>query len=295
MTQTTDSTRPAFRKFVLIVRLLARNRIGLAGVLLLIAMLGLVLIGPFFVPLDTTTKVDQIYQPPSFAHPLGTDHQGRDVWSQIVNGGRDLLYVAFLAGLGSTLIAVVFGSLSAIVGGRVDVGLMAVTDLVLTIPQFPLLVVLAGFVRLNNLTLLAMLLGALNWPTLLRAVRAQVLSLKERDYIEAAQALDLGYRHLIVFEVLPNMMSYLAISFSLAMTSAIYAQVGLVFLGLIPISTSNWGVMINLAWVRGAIFYADSVWYILSPVLAIILFQLAVVWTARSFEAVFNPRLRSGE
>jgi peptide/nickel transport system permease protein len=89
------------------------------------------------------------------------------------------------------------------------------------------------------------------------------------------------------------MMPYIMISFTLALTGAIYQQVGLVLLGLVPISGSNWGVMINLAWVRGAIFFEDSIWYIMSPVVAIALFQLAIVTMARSLEQVFNPRLRS--
>ena len=276
------------------LKLMARNRVGFLGFLMIIFFILLATVGPYLVPLDTTTKVDQIYQTPSRAHPLGTDHQGRDIWSQIVHGGKDVLYVGFLASLISTFIAVTLGSLSAVVGGRFDGLMTGLTDVVLTIPQFPLLAVLAGLIRLNSLTLLAVLLGLLGWPTLLRAVRSQVLSLKERDYVEAARALDLGMRHIIFSEILPNMMAYIAISFALGMTSAIYAQVGLIYLGLVPLSGNNWGVMINLAWVRGAIFYKDSLFYILSPILAIALFQLSVVWMTRSLEEVFNPRLREG-
>lgn len=279
---------------VTFVRLMSRNRVGFIGFLAVIGFILLALIGPYFVELDTKTNVAEIYQPPSWEHPLGTDHQGRDIWAQIVHGGRDILYVAFIAGIISTLIAITFGSLTAITGGVVDSTIMTITDIVLTIPQFPLLAVLAAFVRLNSLTLLAVLLALLSWPTLLRAVRSQVLSLKERDYVEAAVALDMGLRHIIFSEILPNMMSYIIISFTLAMTGAIYAQVGLIFLGLVPMSGQNWAVMIQLAWVRGAIFFKDSIYYIMSPVLAIALFQLSLVSMTRSLEEVFNPRLRVG-
>lgn len=277
-----------------VLKLMARNRIGFLGFLLMLFFVLLSLVGPRIVPLDTTTKVDQIYQTPSRAHPLGTDHQGRDIWSQIVHGGRDVLYVGFLASLVATAIAVSLGSLSAIVSGWFDGLMMGLTDIVLTIPQFPLLAVIAGLVRFDSLSMLALLLGFLSWPVLLRAVRSQVLSLKQRDYVEAARALDLGTRHIIFSEVLPNMMTYIAISFALGMTQAIYNQVALIYLGLVPLSGANWGVMINLAWVRGAIFYRDSLLYILSPIMAIALFQLAVVWMTRSLEQVFNPRLREG-
>jgi len=142
-------------------------------------------------------------------------------------------------------------------------------------------------------TLLALILGVLSWPALTRAIRAQVLSLREREFVEAARALDLGTRHIILKEILPNMMSYIAINLIFAMTAAIYAQVGLVFLGLVPFSGSNWGVMLSLAWTRGAIFYKGSLWYIMAPVAAIALFQLSLVSFTRLLEEIFNPRLRT--
>jgi peptide/nickel transport system permease protein len=269
------------------------NKIGFLGFLVVLAILLVSYIGPYFVPLDTDTKIDQIYQPPSREHYFGTDHQGRDIFSQVVNGGKDVIEVAFIAAVLSTLIGVGFGTLAGFVGGRIDSFITTVTDIVLTIPQFPLLAVLAALIQFDNLLFLGVLLGLLSWAPLLRAVRAQALSLKERDYVEAARSLDLGTWHIVFREIVPNMMPYIMISFALALTGAIYQQVGLVLLGLVPISGSNWGVMINLAWVRGAIFFEDSVWYIMSPVLAIALFQLAVVTMSRSLEQVFNPRLRS--
>jgi peptide/nickel transport system permease protein len=273
--------------------LLAKRPVGLAGFVGLAFFVLLAFVAPLFVPLNTTVDVTAIYRPPSAAHPLGTDYQGRDVLNQIVHGGRDILIVAFLAGLFSTLIAITLGAVAALVGGWVDTAILAVTDLVLTIPHVPLLVVLAALLRLNSILLLSVILALLAWPSLLRAVRAQVLSLKERDFVEAARSLDLGLGHVIFNEILPNMRSYIAISFILAMTHAIYAQAGLIFLGLVPLSGTNWGVMINLAWVRGAIFYRDSLLYILSPVLAIALFQLCLVSLASALEDIFNPRLRS--
>jgi peptide/nickel transport system permease protein len=276
-----------------LLRLLATRPVGLAGFVGVVFFVVMAFVAPLFVPLDFRVDLTAIYQPPSLAHPLGTDYQGRDVLSQIVHGGRDILLIAFLAGLLSTFIAVTFGSLAAVVGGRLDALIVAITDVFLTIPRVPLLVVLAALVRLNSVVLLAAIVGVLAWPNLLRAVRAQVLALKEREFVEAARSLDLGLRHIIFNEILPNMRSYIAISFILAMTQAIYAQAGLVFLGLVPLSGTNWGVMINLAWVRGAIFYRDSLAYILSPVLAIALFQLSLVSLASALEDIFNPRLRT--
>jgi len=275
------------------VRLLARNRVGLIGLIGLMAFLLLAFVGPYIVPLDTKVKVKEIYAPVSAAHPLGTDSQGKDVWSQIVHGGRELILVALSAALLSTVIGASLGALSAVAGGRVDSALMFLTDIWLTIPQLPLLIVLAAFIRVNNPFTLVLIIGLLGWPGLLRAVRSQVLAIKQSDFIEAARVLDLGTRHIIFREILPNMMSYITINFILAVTAAMGFQAVLVFLGVVPLSGTNWGVMIQLAFTRGAIFSKDSFWYIMAPVLAISLFQLSLVALERGLAEVFNPRLRS--
>lgn len=275
------------------LKLMTYNKAGFIGFLSTCLILAICLIGPFFVKLDTKTKLDQIYQPPSAAHWLGTDHQGRDIFSQIVHGGKDVIYVATVAAFLSTFIAVTFGTLSAFAGGGIDATVMGITDIILTIPQFPLLAVLAAFITLDNLTFLGIFLGFLSWPALLRAVRSQALSLKERDFVEAARALDLGTQHIIFRELVPNMMTYIVISFTLALTAAVYTQVGLVLLGLVPVSSSNWGVMISLAWTQGAIFFQDAMWRIMSPIVAIAVFQLSVITMTRSLELAFNPRLRT--
>ncbi len=277
------------------LRIMSYNKVGFVGFLMVVAIVLISFIGPYFIPLDKETKVDKIYQTPSAEFWMGTDHQGRDIFSQIVHGGKDVIIVAFIAGALSTIIAVSFGTLSGFAGGRVDGFIMSITDIMLTIPQLPLLLIIASLVKLNSMVALGVLLGLLSWAALLRAVRSQALSLKERDFIESARSLDLGTWHIVFREIVPNMMTYIVISFALAMTSAIYAQVALVLFGLVPFSGSNWGVMLSLAWFRGAIFFKDSIWYIMMPIAAIVLLQLSVVTTTRSLELVFNPRLRSGD
>ncbi|MCL5997578.1 MAG: ABC transporter permease [Chloroflexi bacterium] len=277
------------------LKLLARNKVGFAGFLGVLFFVFFALVLPIFVPIDNQTRMDKIYAPASWDHLLGTDFQGRDVFSQLVHGGREVLVIAFVTGAITTFLAVVFGSLSAVLGGWVDSFIMSLADLWLAIPQFPVLAVLASLVKLNNVILLALLLSLLSWPTLTRAIRSQVLSLRQRDYVEAARSLGLSTRHIIFNEIMPNMMSYIAISLIFAMTAAVYAQAGLAFLGLISFSDNNsWGVTIQLAWTKGAIFFRDSFLYIMAPVLAIALFQLSLVSFTRSLEEVFNPRLRTG-
>jgi peptide/nickel transport system permease protein len=272
---------------------LARNKVGLAGFVVFALFVLVAFFGPLFVPQTLPANVREIYQGPSLQHPLGTDSEGRDILIQMINGGQSIIVVGATAALISTFISIAFGALAGYLGGRVDSVIMLLADVVLTLPQIVLLAVLATFIRLTSPWLLAVIIALLSWPTLLRAVRAQVLSLKEREYIEAARVLDLGTPRILFFEILPNMASFILMNFTIGMTAAIYAQVGLYLLGLAPLAGNNWGIMLNLAWTRGAIFFKQSLLYILAPVVAISLLQLSIVTMTRSFEDIFNPRLRS--
>ena len=280
----------AFRTFL---RALMRSRTGFIGFLVFTGIVLVCLIGPLLTPDNLPTDVAKIYAPPTFEHPLGFDSEGRDVLIQLINGGRDVILVGFMAALISTVIAVVFGALAAYLGGRIDSLIVTLTDIVLTVPTIILLAVLAAFYRVGSSWALAVILGVLGWPGLLRAVRAQVFSLKEREYIEAARLLDLGTSRIVLREILPNMASFILMNFVIGMTNAIYALAGLYLLGLAPMEGGNWGIMINFAWTRGAIFFQDSFFYIMGPVLAICILQLALVTMSRSFEEILNPRLRN--
>jgi len=273
------------------VRLMARNKAGFAGFLGVVFFLIVSFIVPIFLPISTDTVVGDILQPASWAHPLGTDLEGRDVLTQVIHGGADVLVIGFLTAALTTAIAVALGSLTAFIGGWFDELVMGVTDIVLSIPQFPLLAVLAAFISLGNIYVVSLVLALLGWPFLTRAVRSQVLSLKERDYVEAARSLDLGTPHILFREILPNMMSYVAISFTLAATGAVYAEVGLIFLGLVPLTGTSWGLMMNQAVKYGEVYNQQAILNILGPVVAVALFQLSLVFMTRSLETVFNPRL----
>jgi peptide/nickel transport system permease protein len=286
--------RPVGTRGGAVIRHILHNKVGTAGFIVFFGFVLLAIFGPLVVSQETNTNVTQIYSAPSAKHWLGTDYAGRDVLRQIVRGGRSIMIVGALAALLSTAFAVTFGALAAFVGGWFDSFILTITDVILTIPYIILLGVLAAFIKLSSPYLLAFIIASVAWPTLLRAVRAQVLSLKEREYIEAARVLDLGTPYILFREVIPNMMSYIVINFVIAMTSAIYGQILLYFLGLVPLAGDNWGLMINLAYTRGALFNSKSLWYILSPIAAISLLQLSLVMITRSLEDIFNPRLREG-
>lgn len=269
-----------------------RNKVGTFGIALLTVILLLTFIGPFFVHGENRTNVALIYGGASWAHPLGFDHSGRDIWYQIVHGGRSVILVAFAAAIIATAIGVILGSLAAMLGGKFDVVMLTLADIVLTVPTIILLAVLAAFVRVDSPFLLALLLGATGWPVLLLAIRSQVLSLKEREYVEAARMLDLGLPRILFREVLPNMASYILINFVFNMRGAVYGQVALYFLGLVSLSGVNWGIMIQEAFRRGAVFNNASMMGLVAPIFMIVMLMWSLILAARSLEDIFNPRLR---
>lgn len=276
------------------LRLMARNKAGFIGFLIVAIMTIESFVAPSFLNFNTAADVNSIYAGPSPQHLLGTDSEGRDIFTQILVGGKDLLEVGYLASAFATLIAVALGALSAYAGGWLDAVLTWLADVFLTIPTFAVYAVIAGTIRLNGNLALALLIAIFSWAGLMRAIRAQVLSLKERDFIESARALDLGMPHVIFRELAPNMGPYIAIHFVIGVTGAMLGAVGLVLLGIVPLSGQNWGIMLNFAWTRGAIFYSGSIWYILAPMAAIVIFQLALIIWTRSLSEVFDPRLRRG-
>lgn len=290
------------RNLRLAARALVRNKAGFLGFLGILFFFIMTVFGPSLIEYDgqphyydrARPGAVTLFQGPSREFPLGLDYQGRDILSHIVHGGQGLIITSVEAGVLTAVVAVTLGALAALLGGFVDVILNAIANFILTVPQFPLLVVLASLIAFENRFYLALLLAALDWPTLMRAVRAQVLSLRERDYVEAAFALDLGLPHIIVREVLPNMISYIVISMIFSIRGAMYAQVGLVFLGLVPLQEPDWGVMIFLGRLQGALFLPEAASMLLSPVVAVALFQLSLVLFTRSLEEIFNPRLRAG-
>lgn len=295
----TEATIPAssigttgVSRFGGILRALRRSPAGFIGFIIVALLVLITAIGPFFTP-AVEPNVKEILLPfGSPGHLLGTDNEGKDVLIQMIDGGRSVIFIGFLAAAISTVIAIVLGSLAAYLGGGTDSAVVTAADVFLTVPVIVLLAVLGAMFKLDSPLLLALLVGGLAWPVLTRAVRSQVLSLKEREFVEAAKLLDLGTIRIVFVEILPNMASFILMNFMIGVTNAIYALVGLYLLGLAPLTGSNWGIMLNRAWIAGAIFNDDSLAFILSPIIAITLLLLGLVMMTRSLEEMLNPRLR---
>lgn len=270
-----------------------RSDIGaLVGGVVVTLYVVVAIIGPHVVQLSSDQNASNAYLASSWQHPLGTDSLGQDVWTQIILGTRPIMIVGVLAAIITISIGVVVGLLTGYLGGIVDGALMRITDVFLTIPGLPLIIVVASVVQTSNPFVLALILSITAWAGLARAVRSQAMSLRSSDFVEAAKLQGVSLSNMIGRQLLPNVGPYVAIHFLLAITGAIYAEVGLFLLGIAPISGTNWGIMINLAMSQGALYTSDSALYLFSPMAAIVILQVAFVFLSRALDSVFNPRLR---
>lgn len=261
---------------------------GLGGLLLLSATSA---VGRFLLD-PPRTDVEAILKSPSLDHPLGTDFTGRDNLVLLVRGGWDMLELAVVAGFLTSAIAVGVGLLGAFGGGLVDRVAVRVTDLWLTVPRFVLLLVIASLFPVDSTAALAALIAVFSWPFLTRQIRAQALSLRSREYVEAARLLQLRTSHILLRYLVPAIAPFVVISTIQAMTQAIYQQVMLAFFGLVPLE-DNWGVLFSAAYRQNALYLPAAAWSLLAPVAAICCLQLFLVLTSRSLEELFDPRLRS--
>lgn len=278
------------------LRFFKGNRRALIGLVILTFFVFMAAVGPLLVPLDLTSKYEERFQLPSPQHPLGTDYAGRDIWAQLVHGSRDVMTMAFMAGLFAVGIGVILGSLAGMSGGWVDMLLMRVTDVMLTVPSFPIMMIFAVMLRVKDPVSIGAILAIWAWPGLARAIRSEILSLREREFIEACRILGLPTRHILFRELVPNLMPFIFINLIRMMRRALTASVGLMYLGIIPYSPTNWGMMLNMALFQtGAIYVPRALPYLLAPMGSIILFQYGGLCLAYGLEEMFEPRLRAHE
>ncbi|MFF0311507.1 ABC transporter permease [Streptosporangium sp. NPDC004379] len=274
-------------------RVLKRKPSRMLGAVIVAGFAFMGIFGPMFYPEHLPRDTSALYAPPSWAHPFGTDFEGTDVLSLLVTGSRYVLLTALVTAVITVVLGTGIGLFAGFRRGRWDTVLMRITDMKLTIPGLPLLLVLSTIWKFNSALEMGLVLGLLGWGGVARAVRAQTLSLRERGFIEAARGLGLSTTHIVGKELLPSMAPFIAMNMLIAVTGAVYAQVGLFFLGVLPFEANNWGVMLNLAvFGGGAMSSPAALPYLMAPLLAILLLTLGIVLVVDAMDEIFNPRLR---
>ena len=268
-----------------------RNPTAVAGLLFLLAVAALAVLAPVLYPGDPLAMdADALLWPGQDWHyPLGTDAMGRDMMAGIVHGGRVSLQVGLLASLFGVLLGLSIGALAGYFGGRIDYGLQRLIETFQTMPGFVLLVALVAIAQPSVPTLI-FAIGIISWPTVARLVRAEVRSIREREYILAARSV--GYTHLriIVCEVLPNILPTLIVTASIMVASAVLMESALSFMGLGDPNQGSWGSMIGSG--REQI---RSAWYLTAiPGLAILFTVLAFNLIGDGLTDAFNPAQAQG-
>jgi len=224
---------------------------------------------------------------------LGSTRAGKDVYTQVLYGGRVSLMVAFSAAAITTVIALSVGVTSGYLGGRVDETMMAVTNVMLVFPQLPLLIILAAFLGQVGPLVIAMILGLTSWPWGARVMRSQTLALRNKEFITAAEIMGESKWRIIVVEIIPNLISLVAGMFIGTSLYAIGAQAGLEFLGLGDPTVVSWGTM--LYWAQSsAAFFVGAWWDFVVPGTFIALTGGGLALINISIDQVSNPKLRTG-
>jgi peptide/nickel transport system permease protein len=246
----------------------------------------------FFSVNDAQPMVAAPDQPPSSHYPLGTDDQGRDLLAVIVIGLPLTLQIGFLAGCVGLGLGLFLGMLAGYRGGFVDAAIRMVVDTLLTVPSLLILLIIAASIKtFISVDIMALVVASLAWTHPTRTIRSQVLSLRERAYVQMAKLSGMNTFHIVVREIMPNLLPYLAVSFVGAVASAILASIGLEAIGLGPQNDPTIGMTIYWAIYFNALLRGLWWWWI-PPIVVIVVLFLGLYLMSAGLDEIANPRLR---
>lgn len=269
------------------------RKAGMAGLGLLALVVLVALLAPLIAPshlLIATNTLDQPkLAPPSPAHPLGTDHLGRELWIRMVWGARISLVVGFAASAMSMFLGTFIGIAAGHFRGAAGGALMRLVDFFLVLPSLILAIVLSSVLSRGAFTIV-IAIGLTSWAGTARVVRAQTLSVEANAYVERSRALGAGHLHIIVKHLLPGVMPLVLANTTLTVGSAIISESTLSFLGLGDTTQQSWGGILKNAMDISAAT-SGVWWYVLAPGVAIGIVVLAFTLVGRAFEAILNPLL----
>lgn len=276
-------------------RMFKKSRIGIVGLVMLAVILLMAIFAPLIAPYDSSSTesvtIEDIYSAPNAAHWFGTDDAGQDVFSNFVFGSRVSLTVGFFAAFISIVVGGLLGLVAGFFGGRWENFLMRFTDIMLVIPDLPLMVVIIALTKPSLLNII-FVIGLLGWTTTARVVRSQTLAVKSRKFVLRARAVGAGNGHIISRHILPLVMPILVVQAVLVVSLAILNESALSFLGLGDPTAISWGQMLNYAFGRGAMS-VGAWWALVAPGLGIVWVVLGLTLLGQGLEQVLNPRLET--
>lgn len=273
-----------------IIRAVFYTKSGKAGLTILLIFGIIAIIGPYIAPYKPYEQFTA-YQPPSLAHPLGTDYFGYDVLTWLLIGTRVSTIVGYLAGLGTAILALILALLGGYYEGTwLGNTINAIIDIFLVIPGLPLLIILAYYFKLYSIYGVIIGIIIISWPYSARVLRAQVQSLRNRDFVTADKTLGMSDWKVIIKDILPNMTSLIFSIFLFSAIGAILTEASLDFIGLGDVNTISWGTMIY--WANDEMAYGQNVWWwFIPPGLAIGLVGAGFVLINLALDEVTNPKI----
>jgi peptide/nickel transport system permease protein len=292
---TIGSTRRAAKgdsQWKIATRHFKKSTVALIGLFVLGLLYLIALLAPLLAPYDPIAQTDIVttsYLKPNAQHWLGTDRFGRDILSRIVYGARISLSIGFIATLISVTLGTVLGALAGYFGGKIDALLMRFTDMVLAFPRLVLLIMIVALFS-PSIAVIITVLGLTQWPNTTRIVRGDVLSLREREFVQAAHALGMGKARIIFKHLIPNVMAPVIVTATLGIGNTIVLEAGLSFLGLgVQPPIPSWGNMVA----DGRDNLLGAWWVATFPGLIIVLTVLAFNLVGDGLRDALDPRLRS--
>lgn len=240
---------------------------------------------------DPTEMTWDMEQAPSSTHPLGTDTYGRDILAQLLYGIRSSLYVGFLAALISLVIGTIVGTFSAVKRGITDDLLMSFTNIVLTTPSILIAILIASYLDVRSIEMIAVILGLFQWPWFARAIRAQLMSVLSREYVYLSKMAGYGDFRLIVEDLIPTIATYAFMSFVLFINGGIMGEASLSLIGLGPTEGISLGIILQWSVMMDAI-RRGLWWWFVPPGIAIVAVTASLLIISTAMDEVFNPILR---
>lgn len=271
------------------IKLFMQRKSAVVSLFLLVLMVSGILLAPHITPYRPGERGGVPFEAPSAAHIFGTNDIGVDVFSELFYAGRVSLIVGFIA----SFIIIVTGSFIGIFagysGGLIDELLMRFTDIVLILPRFPLMIVMAAYLGPGMWTII-FAYSIVGWPSVARQIRSQVLSTRKISFIEASRAAGAGNVHIMISHILPNISGIIVANWIMEIMFAILTEAGLSFLGLGDPTNQSWGVMLYFAQIQGA-FLRGAWWWIFPPGICIALISCSINFVGTAINDLFSLKL----
>jgi len=269
------------------------NRKAMLGLAIFGFFCLLAVFGPMVTPYDPGQRGPDLLAGPSSTHWFGTTHLGQDMFSQMLDGSRSVMLVGLVAGVVATVLAVLIGVTSGYLSGLGSEGLSALSNVFLVIPALPLILIITLSLPDTDDLMIALVIGCTSWAWGARLLRAQTLSLRRRDYVEAARATGESTWRIIGFEILPNLTAVIAASFISTVIFAVLSEITLAFIGVPGVSEWNWGAILFWAQSQQAL-EQGAWWWFVPPGVAIALLGTGLALLNFGIDEYVNPRLRTG-